>query len=120
MNKDNLIKVMLVSVIFIVGSAIALYFTEDLQKNVSLMAYWIQSLMYGIIGLIFGIKNFQNKISFHIKKSDVFLIVVLLIITIYPLYLTLLPYPVMSFLMTFNVNIVASLALGYLLGNLVN
>lgn len=122
MNKDNLIKVILITIIFTFGTVVISNVAPAYQKNFQEYYYWyaMKALMYALIGIVLGIKTFQTKPHFQFKKSDIFLIVVLLVLALYPVYLNLLPYTIMSFLMTTDVNIIAALMLGYLLGHSVN
>ena len=71
-------------------------------------------------GVVLGIKSFRNKINWHVKVSDVLLICILGILILHPLYVYSMPYKVFNFLLGSNVQIVSSLALGYLIGSLVN
>lgn len=121
MNKEKLIKFGLISLIFVIGSLIVIHFTEDYQKNINTIAYWGQSFMYALIGLILGIKSFENKIKWNMKVSDLVIACILIIlILLHPFYLKLLPFDVASFFMTANVNIVSSILLGYFVGNSLN
>jgi len=121
MNKEKLIKFGLISLVFVIGSLIVIHFIDDYQKNISTTAYWAQSLMYGLIGLILGIKSFKSKIKWNMKASDVVIgCILLILILLHPFYLKLFPFNVAYFLMTSNVNIVSSVLLGYFVGNSLN
>ena len=121
MNKENLIKFGLISLVFVIGSLIVIHFTGDYQQNVSTTAYWVQSLMYALIGLILGIKSFKNKINWNMKVSDVVIgFILIILILLHPFYLRLLPFGIAYFLITANVNIVSSILLGYFVGNSLN
>lgn len=121
MNKDKFIKFGLISLVFVIGSLIVIHFIDDYQKNISTTAYWAQSLMYGLIGLILGIKSFKTKIKWNPKASDVVIgCILIILILLHPFYLKLFPFNVAYFLMTANVNIVSSVLLGYFVGNSLN
>lgn len=120
MNKEKLIKIVLITLIFVLGSLVVIHFTPDYQKNVSFIAYLAQSLMYGLIGVVLGVKSFRNKINWHMKASDIVLIFILGFLILHPFYMDLLPYHLLNFLVIANVQIVSSIVLGYLVGNSMN
>ena len=119
MDKENLIKFGLITLIFVLCSLVFIHFQVAYERYVSIpsywIAYWTQSLMYGLIGVVLGIKSFRNKINWHMKVSDVVLICIL-----HPFYVYSMPYKVFSFLLGSNVQIVSSLVFGYLIGSSVN
>ena len=124
MDKENLIKFGLITLIFVLCSLVFIHFQVAYERYVSIpsywIAYWTQSLMYGLIGFVLGIKSFRNKINWHMKISDVVLICILGILTLHPFYVYSMPYKVFNFLLGSNVQIVSSLVLGYLIGSSVN
>ena len=124
MDKENLIKFGLITLIFVLCSLVLIHFQVAYERYVSIpsywIAYWTQSLMYGLIGFVLGIKSFRNKINWHMKISDVVLICILVILILHPFYVYSMPYKVFNFLLGSNVQIVSSLVLGYLIGSSVN
>ena len=124
MDKENLIKFGLITLIFVLCSLVFIHFQVAYERYVSIpsywIAYWTQSLMYGLIGFVLGIKSFINKINWHMKISDVVLICILVILILHPFYVYSMPYKVFNFLLGSNVQIVSSLVLGYLIGSSVN
>lgn len=124
MDKENLIKFGLITLIFVLCSLVFIHFQVAYERYVSIpsywIAYWTQSLMYGLIGVVLGIKSFRNKINWHMKVSDVVLICILGILILHPFYVYSMPYKVFNFLLGSNVQIVSSLVLGYLIGSSVN
>ena len=84
MDKENLIKFGLITLIFVLCSLVFIHFQVAYERYVSIpsywIAYWTQSLMYGLIGFVLGIKSFRNKINWHMKISDVVLICILVIL----------------------------------------
>ena len=124
MDKENLIKFGLITLIFVLCSLVFIHFQVAYERYVSIpsywIAYWTQSLMYGVIGVVLGIKSFRNKITWHMKISDVVLICILGILILHPFYVYSMPYKVFNFLLGSNVQIVSSLVFGYLIGSSVN
>ena len=124
MDKENLIKFGLITLIFVLCSLVFIHFQVAYERYVSIpsywIAYWTQSLMYGLIGFVLGIKSFRNKITWHMKISDVVLICILGILILHPFYVYSMPYKVFNFLLGSNVQIVSSLVFGYLIGSSVN
>lgn len=124
MDKENLIKFGLITLIFVLCSLVFIHFQVAYERYVSIpsywIAYWTQSLMYGLIGFVLGIKSFRNKINWHMKISDVVLICILVILILHPFYVYSMPYKVFNFLLGSNVQIVSSLVFGYLIGSSVN
>ena len=124
MDKENLIKFGLITLIFVLCSLVFIHFQVAYERYVSIpsywIAYWTQSLMYGLIGFVLGIKSFRNKINWHMKISDVVLICILGFLILHPFYVYSMPYKVFSFLLGSNVQIVSSLVFGYLIGSSVN
>ena len=124
MDKENLIKFGLITLICVLCSLVFIHFQVAYERYVSIpsywIAYWTQSLMYGLIGVVLGIKSFINKINWHMKISDVVLICILGFLILHPFYVYSMPYKVFSFLLGSNVQIVSSLVFGYLIGSSVN
>lgn len=124
MDKENLIKFGLITLIFVLCSLVFIHFQVAYERYVSIpsywIAYWTQSLMYRLIGFVLGIKSFRNKINWHMKISDVVLICILVILILHPFYVYSMPYKVFNFLLGSNVQIVSSLVFGYLIGSSVN
>lgn len=124
MDKENLIKFGLITLIFVLCSLVFIHFQVAYERYVSIpsywIAYWTQSLMYGLIGVVLGIKSFRNKINWHMKVSDVVLICILGILILHPFYVYLLPAKLCIFLSSSNVQIVSSMVLGHLIGRSVN
>lgn len=124
MDKENLIKFGLITLIFVLCSLVFIHFQVAYERYVSIpsywIAYWTQSLMYGVIGVVLGIKSFRNKITWHMKISDVVLICILGILILHPFYVYLLPAKLCIFLSSSNVQILSSMVLGHLIGRSVN